>query len=73
LSPGFEKVKTRCMEAGAIGGGISGSGPSIFMLSKEEGVARQIEYIMTEVYLTLGIEFKTYVTTVNYEGVQVVS
>ena len=73
LIPGFEKVKTRCKEAGAIGGGISGSGPSIFILSKEESVARQIEYLMTEVYLTLGIDFKTYVTTVNYEGVQVVS
>jgi len=41
------------------------------MLSKEESIARQIEYIMTEVYVELGIEFKTYVTTVNYEGVQI--
>jgi homoserine kinase len=73
LIPGFELVKKRCKDAGALGGGISGSGPSIFMLSKEESVARQIEYIMTEVYLQLAIDFKTYVTTVNYEGVQVVS
>ena len=73
LIPGFDLVKKRCKDAGALGGGISGSGPSIFMLSKEESIARQIEYIMTEVYVELGIEFKTYVTTVNYEGVQVVS
>ena len=71
LIPGFDLVKKRCKDAGALGGGISGSGPSIFMLSKEESIARQIEYIMTEVYVELGIEFKTYVTTVNYEGVQI--
>jgi homoserine kinase len=73
LIPGFDLVKKRCKEVGALGGGISGSGPSIFMLSKEESVAKQIEYLMTEIYLQLGIDFKTYVTTVNYEGVQVVS
>jgi homoserine kinase len=71
LIPGFNLVKKRCLEVGALGGGISGSGPSIFMLSKEENVAKQIEYLMTEIYFQLGIEFKTYVTTVNYEGVQV--
>ena len=73
LIPGFHLVKKRCKEAGALGGGISGSGPSIFMLSKEESIAKQIEYIMTEIYFSLGIDFKTYVTTVNYEGVQIMS
>ena len=73
LIPGFGLVKKRCKEAGALGGGISGSGPSIFMLSKEESIAKQIEYVMTEIYFSLGIDFKTYVTTVNYEGVQVVA
>src|SRR5207253_6290636 len=33
LIPGFDDVKRRCKQAGALGGGISGSGPSIFMLS----------------------------------------
>jgi len=72
LIPGFDLVKKRSKEVGALGGGISGSGPSIFMLSKEETVARQIEYAMTEIFFALGIEFKTYVTTVNYDGVQVI-
>jgi len=73
LIPGFDDVKKRSKEAGALGGGISGSGPSIFMMSKEENTAKQVEYVMTEVFMQLGIEFKTYVTTINYEGVQVVS
>jgi len=73
LIPGFDEVKKRSREAGALGGGISGSGPSIFMFSKEENTARQVEHAMTEVFMQLGIDFKTYVTTLNYEGVQVVS
>ena len=28
LIPGFDEVKQKCKEAGALGGGISGSGPS---------------------------------------------
>jgi homoserine kinase len=35
LIPGFHEVKAVCKEAGALGGGISGSGPSIFMLSRD--------------------------------------
>lgn len=71
LIPGFDKIKSRCREAGALGGGISGSGPSIFMLSTEESIARQIEYVMTEVYMELGLDFKTYVTNINPEGVRI--
>src|SRR6185295_10831300 len=48
LIPGFDEVKKRSKEAGALGGGISGSGPSIFMFSKEENTARRVEYVMTE-------------------------
>src|SRR5215217_6413275 len=39
LIPGFDEVKTKCKAAGALGGGISGSGPSIFMLSSNEAIA----------------------------------
>src|SRR5690349_21890851 len=46
LIPGFDDVKINSKEAGALGGGISGSGPSIFMLSKEEKTARMVEMIM---------------------------
>ena len=56
LIPGFDDVKNRCKEAGALGGGISGSGPSIFMLNKEETIAKENEKIMQEVFATLGIE-----------------
>jgi homoserine kinase len=73
LIPGFDEVKINSKEAGALGGGISGSGPSIFMLSQEEKTAREVEKIMKNVFQNIGVEYKTYVTTINYEGARVVS
>ena len=71
LIPGFHEVKTNCKEAGALGGGISGSGPSIFMLSKNEKIAREVEAVMKDVYNRIGIEYNTYVTTINKKGVEI--
>ena len=73
LIPGFDEVKMNSKDAGALGGGISGSGPSIFMLSQEEKTAREVEKIMKNVFQNIGVEFKTYVTSINYEGVKIVS
>ena len=73
LIPGFDEVKKRCKEAGALGGGISGSGPSIFMLSKDEATAIQVEMVMKEIYERIGLAYHTYVTTINMEGVKVIS
>jgi len=72
LIPGFNEVKKLCKDAGSLGGGISGSGPSIFMLNKEEKIALEAEKIMQQVFSEVGIEFKTYVTNVNTEGVKVI-
>ena len=73
LIPGFDEVKKRSKEAGALGGGISGSGPSIFMLSKEAATAKTIEQVMSELYSKMGIEYKTYVTSISRNGVSVVN
>ena len=73
LIPGFNEVKQRCKEAGALGGGISGSGPSIFMLSINETTAIEVETVMKEVFNKIGIDYHTYVTTINKSGVSVAS
>jgi homoserine kinase len=73
LIPAFDEVKQKCKEAGALGGGISGSGPSIFMMSEEEATAKKIEEIMQNIYEAIGVEYKTYVTGINPEGVKVVA
>ena len=72
LIPGFDEVKEKCKTAGALGGGISGSGPSIFMLSKDLATAEALEKIMKEIYTRIGLDHHTYVTTINNEGVKVV-
>ena len=72
LIPGFDDLKKACKAAGALGGGISGSGPSIFFLSKENATALAIEQEMKKLYEGLGLAHHTYVTTINQEGVQVV-
>jgi homoserine kinase len=71
LIPGFDEVKNRCKQAGALGGGISGSGPSIFMLSTSQNIAKDVKGIMKEIYETMGLAYHTYVTTINSNGVQV--
>lgn len=70
LIPGFDEVKRKSVEAGALGGGISGSGPSIFMLCEKENTALQVEEAMKHIYETTGLNYYTYVTTINNEGIK---
>lgn len=72
LIPGFDEVKQKSKEAGALGGGISGSGPSIFMLSKRHDTAVAVESLMKEIYERIGIPYHTYVTKINQQGVMVI-
>lgn len=65
LIPGFDEVKRRSKEAGALGGGISGSGPSVFMLCEEKSTAQQVEKIMQDIYDNTGLNYNTYVTTIK--------
>lgn len=69
LIPGFDEVKRRSIDAGALGGGIAGSGPSIFMLCEERKTAGKVEKIMIDIYDNTGLKYHTYVTTINNEGV----
>src|SRR5436190_3894033 len=69
LIPGFDEVKRRSKDAGALGGGISDSGPSIFMLSKDAAAAKNVETEMKDVYNKIGIDYHTHVTTINKNGI----
>ena len=71
LIPGFDELKKQCKEAGALGGGISGSGPSIFMLSKTKDIALLVQARMKALYDSIGLPHHTYVTTINPAGVEI--
>lgn len=69
LIPGFDEVKSGARDAGALGGGISGSGPSIFMLSRDKQTAEAVAQSMSDVYERIGIDYHTYVTRIAQQGV----
>lgn len=71
LIPCFNEVKSKSMATGALGGGISGSGPSMFMISKDQKTALEIEKITKKIYEKIGLPCHTYVTNLNKRGVQI--
>jgi len=71
LIPEFDTVKKSALENGALGCGISGSGPSIFALSKGNEVAENVANGIKKVYSKTGIGFDVYVSKVCDKGVKV--
>ena len=72
LIPGFHEVKEKARRVGALGGGISGSGPSIFMLSTRRDIAESVEQEMKAVFSRIELAHHTYVTTINSAGIRVI-
>ncbi|QIK16839.1 homoserine kinase [Blattabacterium sp. DPU] len=70
LIPAFYELKIKCKEIGALGGGISGSGPSVFMLSKGPQMAEKVTEVMNKVYSPLKIDYKTYTSPINQQGIK---
>ncbi|MEZ5346345.1 MAG: homoserine kinase [Pyrinomonadaceae bacterium] len=70
LIPKFDELKNAGLEAGALGGGISGSGPSVFMFSENSETANRVESVMRGVFTDSGLEFNTYVSKINSRGVK---
>jgi len=71
LIPGFDEVKKVSLEAGALGSGISGSGPSIFAFSKGKDTALKVGESMKKVYDKIGIDYEIHVSKINTEGVKI--
>jgi homoserine kinase len=72
LIPGFDNVKINAMRAGALGCGISGSGPSIFSLSRDEIIAEEVGRKMQNAFGMLNIDSEVYISPINREGPRVV-
>lgn len=68
LIPGFYDVKHAALESGALGGGISGSGPSIFALSRGEETAKKVGNAMVKAFEKIGIESDLFVSQINANG-----
>lgn len=72
LIPGFDDVKQAAMEAGALGGSISGSGPSVFALSTSLETAKKIGKAMYDAFAVYRIESDVFVSPINPEGPKVI-
>lgn len=71
LIPGFDEIKKAVDLAGALGSGISGSGPSIFAFSKGAVKAQKVAEAMKEVYRNIGIDYEVHVSKINMDGVRI--
>lgn len=72
LIPGFDAVKQKALETGALGCGISGSGPSIFALSKGAEMAEKVAKAMAKIYQKIGIDYEVHVSKINSEGIKII-
>ena len=70
--PKFDVIKKVALENGALGSGISGSGPSIFALSKGIETANRIAKAMSAVYDEMDLPYEIHVSKVNSEGVKII-
>ncbi len=68
--PHFDEIKNIALENGALGSGISGSGPSIFALSKGKENAEKVAKVMQSVLEKTKIEFDIHISKINSEGVK---
>ena len=72
LIPFFDDVKNSALKAGALGAGISGSGPTIFALCKGDAVAKSVYKSIEASYKNKGITFEMFISKVNPEGMKII-
>ena len=73
LIPGYEEIKEAIKDAGALGSGISGSGPTTFILSPSREIAVKTSEICQQVFDKIGLSVDLYVSAVNTRGSYVIN
>ncbi|MFD2202321.1 homoserine kinase [Shivajiella indica] len=68
LIPGFYELREAIKNVGALGSGISGSGPTIFILSSNESIATKAGEVSRKVFDEIGLGVDVYVSKVNVKG-----
>lgn len=72
LIPGFDSAKKSAMDAGAIGCGISGSGPSVFALCKGEILASVVGETMQAAFTEAGLSSDMMISSMNEKGAVII-
>ncbi|MDO1500449.1 homoserine kinase [Winogradskyella maritima] len=71
LIPYFDDLKANALQNGALGCGISGSGPSVFALTKGKATAKKVSEAFDKVYSDSGINYHIYVSPINTQGIKI--
>lgn len=72
LIPGFDRIKEESIKAGALGCGISGSGPTIFSISTDEQTARKVGIVIQQQFVDLKLNSDVFVSKINEAGAKVI-
>ncbi|AFL83973.1 homoserine kinase [Belliella baltica DSM 15883] len=72
LIPGFYELREAIQTIGALGSGISGSGPTIFTLSPSQAIAKEVGSAGKEVFKKIGLDVDVYISEVNDRGAYVI-
>ena len=73
LIPGFDAARNAALEAGGLASSISGSGPSIFVVSENKLTAEKVKEALAGVYRQFQIEHEIYISPLNTVGAIVLS
>jgi len=73
LIPGFDAIKAESLKHGALGCGISGSGPTIFSLSTEYSIAEQVGKALQKQFESMKLKSDVFVSRINDQGARVVA
>jgi len=73
LIPGFDRIKEKAVENGALGSGISGSGPTIFALSTDAETARNLGAVISGEFEKFRLNSEVFVSRVNPLGARVLA
>ncbi|HLZ16729.1 MAG TPA: hypothetical protein VKQ08_06805, partial [Cyclobacteriaceae bacterium] len=68
LIPGFASAKKAALQSGALGCGISGSGPTIFCLCKGKNQAQKAGDAILQAFSNMNLRSEIYISEVNREG-----
>lgn len=71
LIPYFDDVKNAGLKSGALGAGISGSGPTIFALCKGDASASDVHSAINESYKNTGIDYSLFTSKINNQGIKI--
>ncbi|MBD0833680.1 homoserine kinase [Aestuariibaculum sediminum] len=73
LIPYYDEVKKAALHAGALGAGISGSGPSVFTLNEGLETANNVAESIKAIYAKTDIDFDVHVSPINTYGIKILN